>query len=231
MEKEIERRVVTSPLSLRAAPSGVASPGVLEGYAAKFNTWSEDLGGFREQIKPGAFDRALREKQDVRMLLNHDPSIVLGRWKAGTIGLKADSTGLHFHCVLPDTQDGRDVHTLVKRGDVTQCSFAFKIPDGGQQWYHATEEGTGKKFDARFVTDLDLFDVSVVTYPAYEDTEVSARNRLFAYRGLDAAEDVRARALALGERIRLHENLIAHHELQMAREALERLERIYGNGN
>jgi len=169
MKNEIERRVFASPLSLRAAPAGVDSPGVLEGYAAKFNSDSHDLGGFIESIAPGAFNRALQEKQDVRCLFNHDANVVLGRYPR-TLSLSADAVGLHFMCTLPPTQAGKDVHALVSRGDVTQCSFAFKVPDGGDEWNRTRTRRT--------LRDVNLFDVSAVVYPAYEDTSVSARSRL-----------------------------------------------------
>jgi uncharacterized protein len=184
MTNEIERRVEVSKLALRAAPKGVASPGILEGYAAKFNSWSQDLGGFKEIIQPGAFDRALRENQDIRFLMNHDPSLVLGRCKSGTLGLTSDSIGLRFMCTLPDTQAGRDAHTLVKRGDVTQCSFAFRVAPNGDSWNRQRTERT--------LLDVDLMDCSCVTYPAYLDTEVDARSRIFQSPDLALREKVRA---------------------------------------
>jgi HK97 family phage prohead protease len=203
MANEIERRVASATLSLRSAPKGVASPGILEGYAATFNSWSNDLGGFKEQIQPGAFDRALRQNQDVRCLVNHDPSLVLGRWKSGTLGLTTDARGLRFTCQLPDTTAGRDIHTLVKRGDLTQCSFAFRIAPNGDSWNRQRTERT--------LTDLDLMDVSAVTYPAYEDTSVSARSRNYinpAIIGRDfddwataTPEAIRLRVRRLTERI------------------------------
>lgn len=217
MANELERRVVASKLTLRAAPKGSDSPGVLEGYAAKFNSESHDLGGFIEQIAPGAFDRALRERQDVRCLFNHDPNVVLGRYPR-TLGLTVDSVGLRFMCTLPPTQAGKDVHALVSRGDVTQCSFAFKVADGGDEWNYSRTRRT--------LRDVNLFDVSAVVYPAYEDTSVSARSRRLDYGALDAADDIRARARELGEMIRRHENVLAHHDADMAREALERIERL-----
>ena len=173
MTNTIERRVVASNLSLREAPRGTKGPGMLEGYAAKYGTWSNDLGGFKETIRFGAFDRALKEKQDVRFLFNHDPNKVLGRWKSGTLGLVAESVGLRFTCQLPDTEDGRTVHELVKRGDISQCSFAFKVAPNGDMWDRSRTQRT--------LTDVDLFDCSAVCYPAYEDTEVSARNRRVDY--------------------------------------------------
>jgi Escherichia/Staphylococcus phage prohead protease len=169
MTDNFERRMVKSTLQFRAAAAGSNSPGILEGYAAKFNTYSGDLGGFIECIKPGAFTRALKLKQDVRALQNHDPNLVLGRTTSGTLSLIEDSIGLKFKVILPNTMVGRDAFTLVSRKDVTGCSFAFKVANAGENW---TNGPTGA---IRELTDLDLFDVSpVVTYPAYADTNVSA---------------------------------------------------------
>lgn len=170
MNDTFERRIIsTTALQFRAAPKGINSPGILEGYAAKFNQYSGDLGGFREIIKPGAFTRALKLKQDIRALTNHDPNLVLGRLSSGTLSLVVDSVGLKFKVILPNTMAGRDAFTLVSRKDVTGCSFAFKVANGGEKW---STDDTGA---IRELTDLDLFDVSpVVTYPAYSDTNVSA---------------------------------------------------------
>src|SRR2546427_740708 len=86
-----------------------ASGNNIEGYAAIFNSLSEDLGGFRERIRTGAFARAIREKQDCRALFNHNPNMILGRTRSGTLRLSEDGTGLLFDCNLPDTSAGRDV--------------------------------------------------------------------------------------------------------------------------
>lgn len=145
----------------------------LTGYAAKFGTRSEDLGGFRETIHPGAFDRALREKQDVRALVNHDASKVLGRSAAGTLELGTDATGLHYRVLLPDTTYARDLHESVKRRDVTQSSFGFVTKR--DSWGHDPSATEGQPGKLRELQDVDLFDVSPVTFPAYHDTEVHAR--------------------------------------------------------
>jgi hypothetical protein len=149
------------------APDG-ASPRA-EGYAAVFNS-ETDLGYYREKIAPGAFTRALAEKQDVRCLFNHDPNHVLGRTKNSTLDLGQDNTGLKFSCDMADTSMGRDVHTLVKRGDVDQCSFGFVVRDEEVAY---SDDGSV----LRTIKDADLFDVSIVTYPAYEQTSVEARSR------------------------------------------------------
>ena len=144
----------------------------LTGYAAIFGQLSEDLGGFREKIRPGAFRRTLQAGADVRCLLNHDPSLLLGRSTAGTLRLNEDSRGLHYEVDLPDTQVGRDLFTSVSRGDITQSSFGFKCVSD-----------TWPSRDMRELVDVDLFDVSPVTYPAYRNTAVGVRGQLGWYMG------------------------------------------------
>jgi len=144
------------------------SAGHLVGHAAVFGSESVDLGGFRETILPGAFSRALAERQDVRALVNHQPSAILGRTRSGTLILREDARGLYFDVQIGDTQLGRDIRESVGRGDVDQCSFAFVCPPGGDRW---SEGGTKRQ-----LIDVDLIDVSVVTFPAYEATSVAARS-------------------------------------------------------
>ncbi len=162
---ETERRCIT--VDLRAAMDGNGR--TLEGYAVVFGAMSEDLGGFREVIEPGAFSEALGNRPDVRALFNHDPSFVLGRTTNGTLALMQDGHGLRMAVTMPDTSYARDVYELVQRGDVSQMSFAFSVRKGGETW--ATEEGRR----VRRLRSLDLYDVSVVTYPAYQATTVAAR--------------------------------------------------------
>src|ERR1700743_406805 len=97
----------------------------LSGYAAVFNSPSEDLGGFRENIRKGAFTRCLSEQPDIRCLSNHDTSLILGRTRSGTLTVREDDRGLYFECNLPDTTTARDLSALVKRGDITGMSFGF----------------------------------------------------------------------------------------------------------
>jgi HK97 family phage prohead protease len=158
---ELERRTFTT--EIRAAAEGRQ----LSGYAAVFNSRSQDLGGFVEVIRPGAFARAL--DMDVRALWNHDSNHVLGRTKNGTLRLREDEHGLYMEVDLPDTAMGRDVHEMVRRGDVDQMSFAFSVNKGGEEW--RKEDGQ----QVRELLDVALYDVSPVTYPAYEATTVSAR--------------------------------------------------------
>lgn len=162
MQPEIERRALVG-VEVRAADG--AAP-VITGYAAVFNSLSEDLG-FREMLMPGAFDRAMSEGHDVRALVNHDPNQILGRTKSGTLKLSVDEKGLRAEITPPDTQIARDALTSIKRGDMDGMSFAFRtITD---EWRMQDGE------EIRQLTDLELVDVSVVAFPAYAATSVSAR--------------------------------------------------------
>ena len=163
-EKIVERRYF--PISELRAINGDENP-IIEGHPAVFNRWSEDLGGFREKIAPGAFKRTLKEG-DVRGLFNHDPNYVLGRTKSGTLELREDKDGLHFTAVPPDTQWARDLHTSIKRGDIDGGSFGFEVLK--EEWQQV-EDGP----DERTLLDIELFDVGPVTFPAYPDTEIQAR--------------------------------------------------------
>jgi uncharacterized protein len=167
MQRE-ERRIGFGRLEVRRAENEVPK---LVGYAAKYDAWSEDLGGFREKIQPGAFDKALKEEHDVRALMNHDSNLVLGRTKAGTLRLETDDVGLRMEVDLPDTQAARDLSTSVQRGDIDQMSFGFMVGSGGALWDLDADPAE------RTITEVDrLLDVSVVTFPAYPQTEVALRS-------------------------------------------------------
>lgn len=168
-QPQIERRFVKGQqVKLRAAG---AKPGI-EGYGAVFNQ-QYDSGWFIETIKPGAFSRALEEKQDVRCCFNHDPSNLLGRTKNKTLTLAQDSTGLHYDCDLnPDTRIATDVHAMVDRGDLDGCSFSFVVRKCS--WREETDD-EGRTTNYRDIEDVDLFELGPVTFPAYEGTSVGAR--------------------------------------------------------
>jgi uncharacterized protein len=158
----------------------------LRGYAAVYNSPSKDLG-FIEVLAPGAFSDTVN--QDVRALINHDSNLVLGRTKSGTLRLEDDEIGLRFEVDLPDTQYARDLAVSIERGDVNQCSFGFSVKKGGDN-FSRTSDGQA----LRTITKVDrLYDVSAVTYPAYEATTVSLRS-LIQERGLTDEE-----SQALGE--------------------------------
>ena len=139
----------------------------LEGYASVFGV-AADLGRFSETIERGAFTRALDEQQDVRALVDPDSGRVIGRTKNGTLELREDNRGLFTRIELPDTQDGRDISTLIARGDLDAMSFGFTVKR--DRW----EQSDDKQM--RYIEDVDLFDVSVVAYPAYPDTSVALRS-------------------------------------------------------
>ena len=134
----------------------------ISGYAATFNDVT-DLGYFREQIATGAFEG--RTDDDVRLLINHT-GVPLARTTNGTLRLSVDNGGLRYEAELADTQEGRDLYTLIKRGDISQSSFAFSIED--EAWDNKTNLRTVLKVGR-------LYDVSPVTYPAYATTTVQAR--------------------------------------------------------
>lgn len=157
-----------------------AEAGQLVGYASVFNSLSEDLGGFKERIDPKAFNRTLGSGMDVRALVNHDTTLVLGRRSNGTLTLAVDATGLKVSITPPKTSYANDLLELVGRGDVSQMSFGFMIASGGEAW--SNEDG----LKVRTVTDLDLLEVSVVSIPAYSDTTVALRNLQDWNRQLDS---------------------------------------------
>jgi HK97 family phage prohead protease len=136
------------------------------GYAAVFNSPSEPLP-FIETIAPGAFSRTLKSRNNVRMLLNHNPEKVLGSTRAKTLRLSEDSKGLIAEADLPPTTVGRDLSVLMKRGDIDSMSFGFTVPRGGDSW-----NDTG---DRRELREVRLHEVSVVTFPAYPKTSASVR--------------------------------------------------------
>jgi HK97 family phage prohead protease len=150
----------------------------IAGYAASFNILSADVGGFREVIAPGAFSQSLKNGADVRCLFNHDSSRVLGRSSAGTLKVFEDARGLKFSCKLdPDNSDHMNLRASILRGDVKECSFAFSVPPDGDSWDVARDEN-GNSFARRTLRNVNLLDVSPVTYPAYPAagaTEVQAR--------------------------------------------------------
>jgi hypothetical protein len=142
----------------------------VRGYAAKFNTLSENLGGFREQIAPGAFDGVLQD--DVRCFFNHDENLILGRTTAGTLRITADAIGLMYEADLPDTQAARDLAISMERGDITQSSFAFRLAANGDSW-DENEDGV----IIRTITQFGrLYDVSPVSIPAYPDATSGMRS-------------------------------------------------------
>jgi HK97 family phage prohead protease len=140
----------------------------ITGYAAKFNSRSQNLGGFYEVIIPGAFDDSIKAGDDVRALFNHDPNLILGR-TPNTLKLTVDGTGLLYEVDPPNTTVARDLMVSMKRGDVTQSSFGFYCLE--DDW-DMDENGD----IVRKVIRAQLFDVSPVTYPAYLSSTSEARS-------------------------------------------------------
>ena len=141
----------------------------IEGYFAVFNSNYEIFDGMSESISPGAFDNTLAD--DIRALINHDTTLVLGRTKAGTLQLRTDSHGLWGHIdINPKDVDAMNLYNRVQRGDVDQCSFGFDIiseetdfcDDGSIHWT---------------IKEVKLYEVSPCTFPAYEETNIAARSK------------------------------------------------------
>jgi len=167
MDKTELRELTTNEIEIREDEEGNRT---ISGYAVKWEMKSQVLGyfrKFREQFKNGAFTETLKN-DDQRFLWSHDNSKVLGRIRNKTLRLKEDSTGLHFELDLPKTTLGNDTYESIKRGDVDGVSFGFKME---------SEEIAEPDDDLmlRTVTKARLFEVSAVAFPAYPDSEVSAR--------------------------------------------------------
>lgn len=164
-----EERVFPLTVEVRAAEGD--EPTKIIGHAAVFNRWSEDLGGFRERIMPGAFTKTIGEA-DIRSLFNHDPNFVLGRTKSGTLSLAEDKRGLAIEAIAPETDTIRDlVLEPMRRGDVDQASFSFRtIRD---EWREPKKEGGLWERD---LFEVGLYDVGPVTFPAYTQTDMGVRS-------------------------------------------------------
>lgn len=141
----------------------------IEGYFAVFNSNYEIAPGLSESIAPGAFDNTL--SGDIRALINHDTTLVLGRTKANTLQLRTDNHGLWGHIdINPNDTDAMNLYNRVQRGDVDQCSFGFDIiseetdfrEDGSIHWT---------------IKEVELYEVSPCTFPAYEETNIAARTK------------------------------------------------------
>ena len=162
----MSRQVRSMPTEFKTREDGGGALSI-EGYFAVFNSNYEIGAGMSESIAPGAFTSSLAN--DVRALINHDTTLVLGRTKANTLQLKEDSHGLWGHIdINPNDVDAMNLYERVKRGDVDQCSFGFEI----------RSEDTDIKDDGSIhwtIRDVNLFEVSCCTFPAYKETNISAR--------------------------------------------------------
>ena len=158
-------RGLTAPFQTREAEDGYH----IEGYFAVFNSIYEIFPGATESIAPGAFSQTLGN--DIRALIDHETRLVLGRNKAGTLTLREDSRGLWGDIrINPNDQDAMNLYERVRRGDVDQCSIGFNIV---REDFEVREDGSVHWT----ILEIDLHEVSVVTFPAYEDTSVSARKK------------------------------------------------------
>ena len=156
-----ETRDFHADFEIREAADGMT----FVGYAAKFNSRSENLGGFTEIIEPGAFSRSLKSRNDIKMLWNHDAGEPLASTRSGTLKLTEDNIGLRVEAKLPDTTRGRDLAVLLREGIVDKMSFGFNVIK--DSW---NSDGT-----ERSLKSVRLFEVSAVTWPAYQSTEASVR--------------------------------------------------------
>jgi len=155
-----EVRALAAPIEVRA-DSRTAT-----GYAAVYNSIADIGGYFNEQIAPGAFDGTLGG--DIRALFNHDTAHVLGRTIAGTLRLASDDRGLAVEIDMPDTAMARDLAVSMTRGDISGMSFGFNVTK--QTW---DESGP---VILRTIESVELFEVSIVTFPAYDATDVAVRS-------------------------------------------------------
>lgn len=174
----MERRF-TSRQQCRIERRAEGKAGMLVGYAAVYFDAQDVVGtqyplwtGAVERVMPGAFDRAIRERQDVRGLSNHNVDTIVGRTLAGTMRLSTDAVGLRYEIDLPETEAARTLATAIERGDVSGSSFSFRTVS--QNWRNE-RLADGVTIEIRELLDVDLFDVGPVVFPAYESTTVATR--------------------------------------------------------
>lgn len=175
MTKKLIRTFDITGLQTREATD--TEPVRISGYAAIFNSRTSICDWFDEEIAPGAFSRTISENNDIRALFNHNWDNVLGRTKNGTLHLEEDERGLKFEVELPNTSVARDLSESLKRGDISQCSFGF-VPIE-ETWDYSAEPAV------RTISEVQLYEVSVVSIPAYDDTEVA----LVRDKGVKQAEE------------------------------------------
>lgn len=171
----MERRFFRTGVELRASQGDEGS--IISGYAATFDNVSFPLAGFRERLARGCFARSLQsDRSDVMCLMNHDPSLVLGRQRNRTLSLAEDAKGLRFRCILPDTTTARDVYRLIQRRDIADCSFAFTCDE--DSWSEIDDpDDPDTRTALRTIQRASLLDVSVVANPAYPGTSVNSADR------------------------------------------------------
>jgi HK97 family phage prohead protease len=163
----LERQVRSIQTEFNTREDGEAL--IIEGYFAVFNSNYKIAPGMSESIAPGAFDNTLAD--DIRALVNHDSTLVLGRTTAHTLELRVDGHGLWGRIIInPNDTDAMNLYERVKRGDVSQCSFGFDIlneetdflENGDMHWT---------------IKEVKVYEVSCCTFPAYESTNIDARSK------------------------------------------------------
>ena len=166
-----ERRAISFPVTLEKREAEGESRKI-SGYAAVFEQKTKIGTWYEEQIARGAFDEC--DFSRCVLNFNHDDNNLLGRVSSGTLKLEIDEKGLRFECELPDTTTANDILTLIRRGDIEGCSFAFVVRESSWEWLSDEDPA---QLDQRTIMKIsDVFDVSVVTHPAYEQTSVDARS-------------------------------------------------------
>lgn len=169
--------MTTTPLEKRMLPltelRSLGSSRTLQGYAATFGRLSQDLGGFREIIRQGAFSETLKSA-NVTALWNHDPNFILGRNVSKTLQLAEDHVGLMATIFPPSASWAKDLMESIDRGDVSGMSFGFRVRPNGDRWLRNGKDG----LPIRELLAVDLYDVSVVVTPAYPGTSVSVKRSL-----------------------------------------------------
>lgn len=163
MSKREKRTFKIESMERRDGTDG--KPVGIKGYAAVFNSRANIGNFFDEEIAPGAFKKALENNSDIRALFNHNWDKPLGRTKSGTLRLEEDEKGLKYEIDLPNTTAARDLIESMERGDIDQCSFLFNATR--EEWNYDAEPAV------RSVLEVELFEVSIVTIPAYDDTEAA----------------------------------------------------------
>lgn len=167
---QAERRVFSAPVTIETRAEGDDKPSIIEGYAFKFNTTTTIGSFFREEILPGSADDVLND--DIRCLINHDPNYVLARSNKGegTLKLTIDEIGLKYRYETPNLSYAKDLEENIRLGNISQSSFAFGIDE--ERW----TELKGETPLRQIIKFKRLYDVSPVTYPAYQDTTVAKRS-------------------------------------------------------
>lgn len=189
----MNNKVIVRNIELRLASEEST---LIEGQAVCYDSWSRDLGGFKEIIKKGAISQELVDNSDVIANINHDNGQMVARWNRGkgTLRLELREDGLWFSFDAPETERGRELLWNIRNGNLFECSFAFSLPDSNtcERWFR--EEGSLR----REISEIGgLYDVSIVTLAAYPATSVDNREKIdldIITRSLDEAEAEEKRA-------------------------------------